>query len=320
MSPQNELPLQASRRQLMAQITERILDLLNQNIVPWKIPWSGALPYNYISRRPYGVLNATLLLATPFTQRAWLTQRQVERRGASILPQQKPTTIYSFFPNTCRRTNPQGEPSYPVELRVRKYQVWNIQQTTLPPPKNKITPRPIHTAEAIVQNMPKRPAIHQHPLAAYYRPLTDEVYVPPPDAFPIAEEYYSTLFHELVHATGHPSRLKRKSLTVLASFGSHAYSQEELVAELGSAYLCAIAGIERATLQNSVAYIQSWYRVLKNDPYIFPIAAAHAQRASQFILGRLPHDPPADPDAATTSTPPHRLVPATNADALPATA
>ena len=105
------------------------------------------------------------------------------------------------------------------------------------------------------------------------------------NAFISSEAFYGTLFHELSHSTGHEDRLNRKTLTDGTPFGSPTYSREELVAEMGAAFLCAMAGIEDPTIQNSASYIHSWLRFLKTDPKALVIAGAQAQKASDFILG-----------------------------------
>jgi antirestriction protein ArdC len=96
------------------------------------------------------------------------------------------------------------------------------------------------------------------------------------------------MFHELIHATGHASRVGRKGVTGPVHFGSHDYSQEELVAEFGASMLCGVAGIENQTIENSAAYIQNWLKVLKgdNDKKLAIIAAGQAQRAADYILRR----------------------------------
>lgn len=108
--------------------------------------------------------------------------------------------------------------------------------------------------------------------------------LPNREAFRSPEEFYSTAFHELAHATGHSSRLSRKGITDPTFFGSHDYSQEELVAEFGASLLCGASGIEQKTLANSAAYIQGWLKVLKNDKRLAIIAAGQAQRAADYIL------------------------------------
>ena len=98
--------------------------------------------------------------------------------------------------------------------------------------------------------------------------------------------FFGCAYHELVHATGHKSRLHRPGVVDVVKFGGHAYSQEELVAEMGAAFLCAVAGIEQVTLDNSAAYIDGWRKVIGDDPKLVVQAAAQAQKASDFILGR----------------------------------
>src|SRR2546427_8482506 len=109
--------------------------------------------------------------------------------------------------------------------------------------------------------------------------------MPSRNAFTLAEEYYSTLFHELTHSTGHPSRIGREGIEKLNTFGSESYSKEELVAEMGAAMLAGVAGIERRTIANSAAYLKSWIDVLKGDSRIAVFAASAAQKAADYILG-----------------------------------
>ena len=107
--------------------------------------------------------------------------------------------------------------------------------------------------------------------------------VPSLTRFERAEEYYSTLFHELAHSTGHKTRLDRKGIESVASYGSPDYSREELVAEMAAAFLCGACGIAPATLDNSAAYLANWIKVLKADSKAAIIAAAQAQKAADYI-------------------------------------
>ena len=113
----------------------------------------------------------------------------------------------------------------------------------------------------------------------------DLVNVPKMTLFDKAEEYYSTLFHELVHSTGHKSRLNRKEMQGDASFGSESYSREELVAEVGSAMICTMTGIDHVPLDNSASYLDSWIRALKGDSRLIIGASSQAQKAVEYILG-----------------------------------
>jgi antirestriction protein ArdC len=107
--------------------------------------------------------------------------------------------------------------------------------------------------------------------------------MPLPACFHSPEAYYATVFHELVHSVGHPSRLNRSALTDLCLFGDPTYAKEELVAEMGAAYLCGVCGIANATLEHSAAYLQSWMRVLRHNATLLVHAAAQAQRAADYI-------------------------------------
>jgi antirestriction protein ArdC len=133
--------------------------------------------------------------------------------------------------------------------------------------------------------MPNRPTITHHEARAYYTPVQDTVNMPACRLFPKVEHYYSVLFHELTHSTGHWQRLHRQTLTDLCPFGSTNYSKEELVAEMGAAFLCGVAGIANETVDTSVAYIQSWLTKLQNDTRLVILAAAQAQKAADYILG-----------------------------------
>ena len=125
---------------------------------------------------------------------------------------------------------------------------------------------------------------------ACYSPSFDLVRVPELFRYEKAEEYYSTFFHELAHATGHESRLNREGVTGQHFFGDAVYSREELVAEMTAAFLCGYTGIENATIQNSAAYLHSWIRTLRGDRKLAIIAAAQAQKAADYILNRKSND------------------------------
>jgi antirestriction protein ArdC len=123
-------------------------------------------------------------------------------------------------------------------------------------------------------------------LAHYYQPSTDSIRMPERESFDGAAKYYSTLFHEFTHSTGHESRLNRPGIVETHFFGDDVYSKEELVAEMGAAMLCGIVGIENKTIKNSAAYIQAWLSKLRDDKKLVVHAAAAAQKAADFILGR----------------------------------
>jgi antirestriction protein ArdC len=132
--------------------------------------------------------------------------------------------------------------------------------------------------------MPHRPTIEYGGDHACYRPLFDTVTVPHPSQFVSRAHFFGTLYHELCHSTGAQSRLARPGVTEGARFASHAYSQEELVAEFGAAFLCGVSGIAPQTIDNAAAYIAHWIERLHNDKTLLIHAASQAQRAVDFIL------------------------------------
>ena len=175
---------------------------------------------------------------------------------------------------------------------LRYYRVINVEQTEglekhLPKQAEEKPFTPIEAAASIIEAMPQRPPIRHNESSAYYAPVRDFVNLPRPETFDTPENYYAVAFHELTHATEHESRLNRESVagSQLAAFGSANYSCEELIAEMGSAFLSVEAGIEN-TLSNSAAYLRGWLEVLKADARMIVTAASAAQRAADFILGR----------------------------------
>ena len=135
--------------------------------------------------------------------------------------------------------------------------------------------------------MPNPPKIGHHGGEAYYYPAKDYLNMPKLRFFRRAELYYSVLNHELVHSTGHSSRLNRPELQEMSSFASHSYSQEELTAEIGASFLnCPAWILNTPTFEDSAAYIQGWLQRLCNDNKFIFQAAARAQKAVDYILNK----------------------------------
>ncbi len=176
---------------------------------------------------------------------------------------------------------------------LRYFRVFNLEQCELPQPALDKLPKterhehnPIEAAERIVAGMPNPPEIEYAGSRAFYSPLTDRITLPPRELFASAEEIYASLFHELGHASGARGRLNRRSIVEGAPFGSATYGFEEIIAEMSAAYLCAEAGISPAVIDNESAYIQNWLKALRDDRRLVVHAAAQAQKAADYILGR----------------------------------
>ena len=171
---------------------------------------------------------------------------------------------------------------------LRYYTVFNVAQTEgVEIPKAEVREfNSIDECERIVSGMPNPPKIAFGGNQAFYVPSRDLIALPVRERFDSAEEFYSTMLHEMVHSTGHISRLHRKGIHESGvGFGSETYSQEELVAEIGASFLNAKAGIVGHTLTNSASYIANWLSVLRNDKRMIIVAAGQAQKAADYILG-----------------------------------
>jgi antirestriction protein ArdC len=274
-------------------ITSRIIGLLEKGVVPWQQPWQSTdhAPRNMVSGKPYRGINTFLLSALGYSSPFWLTFKQAQSLGGHVKQGEKGSPVI-FWKWLDMENKDTGKTERIPFLRYSS--VFNVAQcegievpTTGEPVREH---SPVDAAENIVAGMPKRPEIKQGSNRAFYSPARDMIGMPALEQFGTTEHYYSVLFHELTHSTGHETRLNRKSVSrtegTQASFGSDAYSREELVAEMGSAFLCGHAGIVERTIDNSAAYLASWLNRLKSDPKLVVQAAAQAQKAADFILGK----------------------------------
>jgi antirestriction protein ArdC len=274
-------------------VTDLIIVLLSKGIVPWRKPWKDAgIPMNLQSKRPYKGINLWLLNALGYEKNYFLTFDQVKNLGGSVNKDEKGHMVV-FWKHVEKKPQELDSNGKPVTTpMLRYYKVFNISQcrdipTSLIPVVDDSVEEldPVHECEAILNTMSDIPQISfKGKAAAYYNVELDEITLPKMKDFKTNHGYYATLFHELVHATGHTKRLNRKTLVDRVPFGTECYAQEELVAEMGSAYLCQFTGILQPELTNTVAYLDNWLGVLKNDKKFIIAASGYAQRAVEFIL------------------------------------
>jgi antirestriction protein ArdC len=278
-------------------ITSRIIKQLESGVAPWRKPWKargmGGLPRNIITNREYRGINVWILLSSGYASPCWLTFRQAReldghvRQGEVGLP-----VVYWKFGK--REMQDGDEVVEKPSVLCRYYTVFNIEQCQglriepAEPAENQPEVRPIEACEQVVDGWLGKPTIRNGGHIASYSKVLDFVQMPERTCFDSVEEYYSTLFHELTHSTGHSTRLNRSTLTDFERFGDHNYSREELVAEMGAAFLAGYCGIENRTINNSAAYLANWLDVLKNDSRMVLVAASKAQKAADLILGGTP--------------------------------
>jgi len=282
-----------SNQDVYAKVNERILAKIEAGVCPWRHPWSTFAPQNAISKKPYRGINPFLLDNMAYQDHRWLTFQQAKELGGNVKKGEKASMIV-FWTKTGRRkgVNDEGESvtiikEYAAPI-VRMIYVFNAEQCEglkLPAVKP-FDNAELPTVQSIIDNMPNPPKFLTAGKAAY-APKLDTVFMPALEKFISSEAHGSVLYHELIHSTGHPSRLGRfKFDEPHARFGSESYSKEELCAEMGAAMLCAVTGIENeATFSNSAAYLDGWSKRIKEDPYMFIGAASAAQKAADCILG-----------------------------------
>lgn len=271
-------------------VTERIIEQLEKGCVPWEKPWATEAPKNLTSKKAYRGVNILLLSGNPYASPWWLTYRQAQQLGGNVRKGEKSTLVVFWKWLEKKRTQEQeqeGKQAGHIPL-LRYYRVFNSEQCDgiTVPARNKPPVNPIEECERLAASMPSPPKLEHGGDRAFYCPPLDKVQMPVRDSFTDAQAYYSTIFHELTHSTGSKARLDRGLSDSLRPFGSPDYSKEELVAEIGAAMLCGIAGIENAaTVKRSASYLHSWLDRLRGDSKLVVHASAQAQKAADYIQG-----------------------------------
>jgi len=274
---------------IAAVITDRIIAELETGTAPWVKPWKDlagsptrGMPYNPISKTVYRGVNHFWLSMMPSSSQHWVTFKQAQQAGGCVRKGEKGTPVV-FWSITDRKTvDDAGTETVGKSVILKHYTVFSIEQCeglTLPTiESDSVELVPHESVDSVVDSLRLRGGLFHGGSSAFYTPSRDCITMPQQAAFNTMADYHATLLHEAVHATGHESRLKR--LTP-ARFGSEGYAYEELVAELGAAMLCAKCGVD-GKLQHA-AYIDNWLRVLKSDKKFILQAAAHAQKAIDWI-------------------------------------
>lgn len=271
-------------------VTNRMLEEMKKGIIPWKQPWVGGEPKNLVSKKSYRGINVFLLPRT-YSSAWWISYKQAQSLGGQVKKGEKGYPVVFWKTNKVEEedeeTGKTKTKTFPI---LRYYTVFNIGQCEgieNPDIRHYNDFEKIRTCEMIVGNMPVPPPILFQEQRAYYNSNSDTVNMPKPESFTSKEHYYSTLFHELTHSTGHKSRLDRFTQEHDNQiFGSSSYSKEELTAELGAAMLAAVAQIDNSALtENSTAYLQNWMKKFGEDQRLLVQAAAKAQKSCDFILG-----------------------------------
>lgn len=276
-------------------ITRTIIEQLDKGIIPWQRPWHGTAEgaINYVTRRPYSLLNQ-MLLGRPGE---WLTWKQIQERGGHVKKgSEGGIVVYSdsFVPKELKgKCDENGESEEKLIHLLKYYHVFNIAD--IDGIESKITDIPVNNlqpnemAEEIITNYVTREKLKfyndQPSNKAFYSYDCDSVTVPMLGQYKQVEEYYSTCFHEFTHSTMTVNRCNRMAENTGSRFGNQPYAREELVAEIGAAFLISHCHMEsNKAFKNTVAYIQSWRNTIAKDNKLIVTAAAKAERAAKYIL------------------------------------
>lgn len=299
LNPEAPMSTTESRIDPYQSVTNVIIEHLERGVVPWRCPWQRevGIPRNFHTGKTYNGINVLLLGLRHLPSPYWLTYRQAQDRGGQVRKGERGAHVIKVGESKSADDEGSEVPAQSKRKRLflREYTVFNATQiegvefpTTPGIPALSRNER-IEAADQLVSEMQLPPEIQKgKSTLACYSMATDTVQMPALASFESAEAYYRTLFHELIHSSGHPKRLNRESLIKHDGFGGMVYSQEELVAEMGAAFLGMETHIVSDSHEQSAAYLQSWLealRVKEHKRWII-LAASHASKAASFILNR----------------------------------
>ena len=286
----------SERQDIYTRITGQIVASLEKGVRPWMKPWSGENAAARITRplrhngTPYSGINILMLWAASveygFNSPSWMTFKQALDLNAHVRKGEKGSMV--VYANTFTRTEEDAE-GQEIEREIpflKGYTVFNVEQIEGLPEHFYVKPEPKFTAVQRIEHAEAffaatRADIRYRGGRAYYAQDADYIQMPPIESFRDAESFYSTLAHETTHWTKHPSRVERDFGR--KTWGDEGYAREELVAELGAAFLCADLELTAEVREDHAAYIATWLTALKNDNRAIFQAAAHAQRAVDFL-------------------------------------
>lgn len=295
-------------------IADRIIEMIDKGVCPWRMPWSKSEPEsqaNATTGKAYRGINQILTMMTNYfagyEYDTWLTYKQAQELGGQVRKGEKGTPVVRFGEYESESEGVKTRRGF-----LRHYTVFNVAQIDGLPEQfmvkrakaeERTDYAAIEACEAIVNEWADKPTIEHGGNRACYNPAKDLIKMPAQSSFTGDPEYYSTLFHEMGHATGHTERLARKPFrdNEFKSFGSYDYGCEELVAEFTAAFLCCRADIDSATIENSAAYLDGWRKAIKADPKLLVVAAGQAQKAADYILGKQPAEAITEDEESTAA-------------------
>lgn len=280
------------KKDLKQDITNQIIELMEAGPGKWKQTWAAAanngMPVNATTGKPYRGINVVLLwmagVEAGYPTNKWMTFKQAQAVGANVRKGEKSVACV-FFDMIKKKDAQEGEDEFfPMAKAFHLFNVAQIENLPSEMLTTDMTPpafSPDELAEMFIRDT--EAVIEHHGSRAFYSPKHDKIVLPMPEAFTTPANYYATAAHELTHWTGHKSRLDR-DFSKNTRFGDESYAFEELVAELGAAFVCGLFGFVDATVENHASYMASWIKVLKNDKNAIFTAASQAGKAFDYLV------------------------------------
>lgn len=264
------------------EITEEIISKLKGGTIPWRQTWKSGLPSNFVSKQPYRGINIWLLDNGKYQSNLWLTFNQTKQLGCCVHKGEHGKPIV-YWQITERLQKDELNEEFLRKIPfMRTYTVFNIEQTTVKIETETKEFNPIQKAQEIIDGYDDKPEIISG--GPSYSPELDKVKMPSMSAFDSLDEYYSALFHEFSHSTGHETRLNRN---IKNHFGSDPYAEEEVICEMSASFLSGIVGIDvyNKTIDNTTAYIQHWSQRFADNEKLIVSLSSQSQKSSDWILG-----------------------------------
>ncbi|WP_160108283.1 ArdC family protein [Pseudomonas izuensis] len=289
-------------------VTNKIVSAISQGVIPWIKPWTttsssadSPFPINAITRRPYAGINIPLLWAEArlrgFRQDRWLTFNQARKAGGHVRKGEQSTLAVLYKPMSKEAHDEDGQVVRDEQGNIKMVQfallrthcLFNIEQTEDLPAEEQIH-NECDDQPAFIDHAPAEQLLvasgahieHRYGDQAFYQPVRDFIQLPTKGQFEDVGSYYAMALHELTHWSGHLSRLNRDGITGGHAFGSAEYAFEELVAEMGAAFLCALTGTQGELRHEE--YLASWLKILKEDKRAIFRASGQAREASEYLL------------------------------------
>jgi antirestriction protein ArdC len=281
-------------QEIFKKIQDKIIHLMKTEGADWHKPWtSKGAPINFITKKPYRGMNNFWLSVQDFSTNEWATFKQWSEKGYKIKKGSKATSVVFCEVKDKKPEWLEGKEleTYQATGKLPKYFLWKnyavfngdqiedfVSSQTVNVHSTELTEETVKNVDWFISNT--KAIIENGQDSAFYSPLSDHIGMPAKEMFDTDVDYYSTLLHELTHWTGHKDRCNRDQAN---RFGTEEYAKEELIAEVGSAFLCKLLGVEKTVREDHAKYLNSWITIIQNESKAMVRAFSQAQKAIDYL-------------------------------------